>query len=194
MVRWAVTGLGVLVVVATGACSDGGSRAEVAAEGPPTEAVGSAGASASPRLRVAIESRVPAIGMTVSDVREASSGELVHDLTFENRSDRVVYVDDPRDAVFTGDKELLVAFEGCGFATADGEAEPACRGSYRNIALAPGDTVTFVVSVYRDLPGMSPVRSESFVVERQLATRTTSAFDPAERPAPSGSFVLTYST
>lgn len=96
-------------------------------------------------------------------------GWLVHTITLTNTGGAAVHLNDFRAGAFLGDREVLVATEGCGYGASELEpVGPACQLSYRPVTIAPGDQHRFTVTLWRSLTGMNPVTAERYQWQLEL--------------------------
>jgi hypothetical protein len=136
--------------------------------------------------------------VTASELVPSETAWLEHTITIQNTGIETVYVDDHRTGSFlgppAGPRQLVVGDEGCGYGSgAEGEpvVAPACRLDRRDLVLEPGEQVTTRVALWRDLPGLRPVTSESFEFRQVLRYDTHGFIDPERRPV-EGQLTLTY--
>lgn len=189
----------VLVGVAAVAFATRDDDREVVTAGPaPTEpAPPGPTAPAGPSVTVSTTGLGP-LHVTVSELVPSENAWLEHTITIQNTGTETVYVDDHRTGGFLGPpaepRQLVVGDEGCGYGSgADGEpvVAPACRMDRRDLVLEPGEQVTSRISLWRDLPGLQPVTSETFEFRKPLRHDTHGFIDPERRPV-EGQIVLTY--
>jgi hypothetical protein len=68
---------------------------------------------------------------------------------------------------------------------------PACQYDLRDLTIEPGAAVTSRIVLWRDLPGLEPVTSETFEFRKPIRYDTRGFADPERRPV-EGQIVLTY--
>jgi hypothetical protein len=120
----------------------------------------------------AMRSRVGPLLLSVGPVIASKrQGWVEHALTIENVGDRAVTLEDSRSAAFVGSKRLFVADWSCGYASSGPGARVhagACLLYLDTHLLRPGDRLVRSVSLQKELPGMRPLRSGTYVFEQPV--------------------------
>lgn len=104
--------------------------------------------------------------ITTSPLAPGQGGAwLVHEVTIQNLGDETLTPFDHRESAFLGDREVLVADPGCGWAGGTGgqQVQPGlCQLYNREVVrpVGPGESTSFTITLWRDLPGMNAVRDE----------------------------------
>lgn len=81
---------------------------------------------------------------------DASGGWVEHTVTLENSGADTVRLDDYRTGQLLGDREVMVATDGCGYGSfGDQQVTFACRADRRPVTIAPGDSHRFTVTLWR---------------------------------------------
>jgi hypothetical protein len=108
-----------------------------------------------------------------------------HDLRFENTGTTPVILDDTRRSAFPHGEPLVLAEEGCAF---QAEVGVECLDDDRSHYLAPGESFTLAVSVWRDQPGVPPFHAGTYTFAKQLT------YVPGSPTAPlaTGTITITY--
>jgi hypothetical protein len=94
-----------------------------------------------------------------------------HDLVFANTGDRpVTFADSRRGALLgpRGNPLLLAADQGCGYAPHDGRIELACLMYLDIPTVEPQSALTRTVTLWKDLPGMEPLKAGTYVFRKTL--------------------------
>lgn len=137
--------------------------------------------------------------VAVGTPKPAATGDgkawIEHDLTLTNTSNTVVFVNDLRRGVFLGNPQaLLVGFGGCGYGYDDqGGVSAACTADYRPFQIRPQESHVLTLTLWKDLPGMAPLRPGQFVLEQPVQYRRDRPFDdPRQTGSPGATIVVTY--
>jgi len=121
---------------------------------------------------------IGSIGFSVGPLRDASRhggkfGWIAHAFVVTNTGTRTVHLTDTGTSTFLGppDRALLVAELGCGFSFhgPDGSVNAGvCLTSWSGHTLQPGDSLSWKISIFKGLPGMSPLAAGTYVFEQPL--------------------------
>jgi hypothetical protein len=120
-----------------------------------------------------------ALEVEVGPVGAGDTSWRVHDLTLTNTSAERLLLDDARFSRLLPGEQLFVGM-GCGYGIVDGRVTEACFASYSPRMLAAGQSTTYAVALWRDLPGMSALTSGRYALEVPLRLRATEPFDGGE--------------
>lgn len=108
-----------------------------------------------------------------------SGGWFDHTVTMNNTGLDPVHLDDFRTGAVLGDREVLVATDGCGYGSVLSEsAVPACRQNYQAVTIEAGGTYQFDVTLWRDLEGMNPVTVGSYRWDIEIRVGSEPFADP----------------
>ncbi len=115
-----------------------------------------------------------------------------HDLIVENTGDSAITIEDTKKSSFIGDKQLLVAYEGCGYGR-ESEGGPihdgVCNASARRVVVAPhSSTVLTRITISKDLRGMAPLQPGKFEFSGTLEYQSTAA----QSARSTGQFTISY--
>lgn len=139
------------------------------------------------------------LSVTTSPLTEAEPGVsrqwLNHGIQVENRGNRTVYIDDHRTGAFLGDREILAADDGCGWAqgTPGEPVETVCHANYRTTTIEVARAVDVPITLWRDLPGMKSIGGTHFEFRKPVQIRFTGPFtDPRDAGEEQGAIVVVY--
>lgn len=101
---------------------------------------------------------------------------IQHNLRFLNGGGRIVSFEDTRTSVFlrrAGEPVLLVADEGCGYGKPRRKpVEPGACATYLDILeLRPGSAARRTITLFKDLRGMDPLASGTYVWDKIIRFR-----------------------
>lgn len=119
-------------------------------------------------------------------------GSLAHTVTLMNTGGTVVHLNDFRSGAFIGEREVLVATEGCGYGGVElGQVSPGCQLDYRPVTISPGEQHRFTVTLWHSLAGMNPPTAQRYrwQLELQLGDEP---FDHPDQVGDEGQLMLEY--
>lgn len=149
-------------------------------------------ASGGPTVAVSTSNLGP-LAVTTPQLVASPGAWMEHTVTVENTGDETVYVNDHRQGLLLGDRELLAADEGCGYGNVPGRpAEVVCQADYLPITLAPGARESWTVTLWVALPGMSDLGAEPLVWRKPFVYDDEPFSAPGDGQGTAGELVFTY--
>lgn len=131
--------------------------------------------------------------VSTSDLRPSEAGWKEHTVTIRNTGAVTVHVEDVRRGEFVGDRELLVATEGCAYGFSPGEpVQPSCFMDHRPVTIEPGAESTIDVTLWRGLAGMNSLTSDSYVHRIPVRYSASQPYEPGDEHGTEGEIILTY--
>ena len=129
------------------------------------------------------------LSVETTPLSESPDGWLQHTVTLRNVTAETVYVNDFRNWAWLGDEEVLAATEGC-HPTGMDPVSGGCLLNHLPTTLEPGAEHSYVITLWRDLPGMNPPTDGPFEWRLGVSTSTVGTM-PLVGGDP-GTLVLTY--
>jgi hypothetical protein len=167
-----VMGAALLVLALAGCTANDHHGGQAAAQPTPPAGAPTTGSTASVSgsglgpLTVAISQPTPSTG----------KAWLEDGLTISNRSNDVVYIQDPRSGHFLDNGQVLFTTDGCGYGLSGSQAQVACQMDYRPIALAAHQSHVLSLALWKGLPGMRSLSSSAASVNLTLRYRSTNPY------------------
>lgn len=117
------------------------------------------------------------LNVTASSARKETASTdpwMRFDLSITNSGDKKVQLGDTRDAVFVGDKRLLVADAGCGpgQSSPDDSVSPTCATYAYEPFIEPGQSNEQTLSLHAGLKGMSQLKPGKFSMNKKIQYRS----------------------
>lgn len=112
------------------------------------------------------------VSVETTTLSESSKGWLQHTVTLRNDGAETVHLGDFKAATSLADEQVLAATEGCTWGTLGGQGPPVspCLAIGHRASLEPHAVHQFVITLWRDLPGMNAPTDGPFEWRLDLPT------------------------